>query len=76
MGFLIALLRTKNPVTKIFIHRSVIEVIGSLSLAHLPYRGLVKGMPSWLYHHVILFKGSRWFVVGSCLPLPGVMGMG
>ena len=38
---LIALVRTKHPVIKMFIHRSVIGVIGSLSHVRLLYRSLV-----------------------------------
>lgn len=72
-----------------FIHRSVIGVIGSLSHVRLFYRslvppprhfsgmnthrGLLGGSPKWLYHHAVLFSGSRWFMVGSSLPLPWVM---
>lgn len=32
------------------------------------------GSPQWLYHHAALFRGSRWFMVRSCLPLPWVIG--
>ena len=71
MGFLIALVRTKHPVTKMFIHRSVIGVIGSLSHVRLFYRSLVPPPRhfSGMNTHRGLLEGIPSMALPPCRPL-------
>lgn len=66
MGFLIALVRTKHPVTKMFIHRSVIGVIGSLSHVRLLYRSLVP--PPWHFSGMNKHRGLVGGIPSMALP--------